>query len=292
MIKLALSDLDSTLISFGEPCASARTLAAIHAVLDAGLHFGPVTGRLPADMDWMFDGDAACYQTGAFVNGMMVRVDGQIVYQTTLSEDLLNRVQNVLDSTALGYLTLYDPWNLDEVAYITAYPDRLLSDLPTSQSLTKTILPNVGLFPSSAPEGEPPSYAKANIHIVPRANRGELRDLLRREVPELDFVFPNPLAPLIDVTPKGWSKGEAVCLLQEALGLAPEEVAVFGDSENDLAMIQAVPNSVAVSNASEQVKAAARWQIGSCAEGAVDDALMDIAAASRTGEMPAYMHES
>ena len=46
-----------------------------------------------------------------------------------------------------------------------------------------------------------------------------------------------------------------------ALGLTPDEVAVFGDSDNDLPTIDAVPNSVAVANANEAVTAAARWHI-------------------------------
>ena len=64
MIRLVLTDLDNTLIPTGAPHASARALAGIHAMLDAGLWFGPVSGRVPAAMRWMFDGDAACYQTG------------------------------------------------------------------------------------------------------------------------------------------------------------------------------------------------------------------------------------
>ncbi|MCH4083436.1 MAG: hypothetical protein LKF00_03605 [Olsenella sp.] len=44
MIKLALTDLDDTLIPFGTPGASDRAIAAIHAMIDAGLHFGPGHG--------------------------------------------------------------------------------------------------------------------------------------------------------------------------------------------------------------------------------------------------------
>ena len=68
-----------------------------------------------------------------------------------------------------------------------------------------------------------------------------------------------------------------------------EKVAVFGDSENDLSMIEAVPNAVAVSNASDQIKAASRWHIGASADDAVADALFDIADAAKTGAMPAFM---
>ena len=53
MIRLALTDLDNTLIPLGAPHASARAIRAVHAMLDAGLWFGPVSGRVPAAMRWM-----------------------------------------------------------------------------------------------------------------------------------------------------------------------------------------------------------------------------------------------
>ena len=146
MIKLALTDLDSTLIPVGAPYASWRTIEAIHRMLDAGLHFGPVTGRVPA------------------ANGIF-----------------------------------------------------------------------------------------------------------------------------IDILPLGWSKGKSVEVLAEHLGIGMDEIAAFGDSENDLSMLGAVTHSVAVANATAEVKAAARWHIGACADDAVADALIDIADAAATGSMPRFM---
>ena len=56
-------------------------------------------------------------------------------------------------------------------------------------------------------------------------------------------------------------------------------------------MIVAVPNSVAVSNAAEDIERAARWHIGSAADDAVADALFEIVRAYRANEMPSFMHE-
>ena len=68
-------------------------------------------------------------------------------------------------------------------------------------------------------------------------------------------------------------------------------MAVFGDSDNDLPMIGAVPNSVAVANANEAVTAAARWHIGAAADDAVAGALHQIAVCAATGEMPPFMRQ-
>ena len=78
-------------------------------------------------------------------------------------------------------------------------------------------------------------------------------------------------------------------ILAEALGLSLDEVATFGDSENDLTMLRAVPNSCAMANGSDEAKAAARWQVGYANEDGVAEALFDIAAATTRGEMPSFM---
>ena len=290
VIKLALTDLDDTLIPFGSPCASARSREAIHALLDAGLHFGPVTGRLPVDMGWMFSDDAACYATGAFANGQVVRVDSQIVREVYISAAALEKTQAVLDAAAGGYLCLYDPWTLGKISYITAHEARLRDDPPPTYGSITSILASVGEFPASNADADDPAYIKANVQTTcSRERMVELRDLLREEVPELGFVFPNEKAQVIDVVPKNWGKGDGVRVLTEALGLSPDEVVAFGDSENDLAMMGAVKNSVAVANATEQVSKVAAWHIGACADGAVDDALIQIVAASKAGELPRFM---
>lgn len=75
----------------------------------------------------------------------------------------------------------------------------------------------------------------------------ELARLLSHELPELDFDVPQ--TGFTNIMPKGWNKGAAALYLRDYLGVAPEDVFVFGDAENDLAMLEAVENSVAVSNA-------------------------------------------
>lgn len=139
----------------------------------------------------------------------------------------------------------------------------------------------------SIPEGE---VYKANVQCVCTPDQAvALRDLINARIPKLNLVFPGQDIPVIDITPAGWDKGCAVRFLAETMGIGLDEVAVFGDSQNDLAMIQSMPNSVAVANAAPEIAAAARWHIGACADDAVPDALLDIARAAATGAMPSFM---
>ena len=63
----------------------------------------------------------------------------------------------------------------------------------------------------------------------------------------------------IQVIPMEAGKLQAVERIRQQLGLALEEVAVFGDDLNDLEMIRHYPGSVAMGNGAAEVKAAAGY---------------------------------
>ena len=255
MIKLVLTDLDDTLICHGLPRATDYAIAAIQAMRAEGLHFGPVSGRIPNDMGWMFDNHNECYDTGAYCNGQMIYVDGELVREEQLPSDALNRLADWLARYDRGILTMFDvhQGDIHTAGYFVTADDEH----------AQRMLGRFGAAKRYVHKLEDPAYTKANIHVTgDRARQTETRDLMREEFPAMDFVFPSTTAPLIDISPHGWSKGSAVAALAEELGITLDEVATFGDSENDLSMIEAVPNAVAVANASDQVKEAARWHIG------------------------------
>lgn len=282
MIKLVLTDLDDTLICHGLPRATDHAIAGIQAMVAAGLHFGPVSGRIPNDMDWMFDGHEECYATGAYCNGQMVYIDGELVHAEAVDGEELNRVAAFLAEEDRGILTMFDVWKGDiKTAGYYATPDAAHAE---------RMLECFGAAKRWVSRLDEPSYLKANIHVLgTREYQTETREILREEFPSMDFVFPSMFAPLLDISPHGWSKGSAVAYMANELGITMDEVATFGDSENDLSMIESVPNAVAVANASDQIKAAARWEIGPSADDAVADALFDIAAAAATQDMPTFM---
>ena len=69
------------------------------------------------------------------------------------------------------------------------------------------------------------------------------------------------------------SKGKGLTALAASFGWGPEAVMAFGDSNNDLSMIQDAGIGVAMANASDEVKAAADYTTLSCDEDGVADAL-------------------
>jgi hydroxymethylpyrimidine pyrophosphatase-like HAD family hydrolase len=66
----------------------------------------------------------------------------------------------------------------------------------------------------------------------------------------------------VDVARAGNTKGSRLVSWAALHGIAPDEIVAFGDNQNDLSMITAVGWGVAMGNADDEVKAAAREVIG------------------------------
>lgn len=79
-----------------------------------------------------------------------------------------------------------------------------------------------------------------------------------------------------DFMPKGCNKGKGLALLQEHYHISPEETAAFGNAPNDIEMLRQAKYSYAVANASEDLKAAAAFEIGHMKDHAVLKVLEEI----------------
>lgn len=98
--------------------------------------------------------------------------------------------------------------------------------------------------------------------MVPLANEmfGTYGDEL-----EMHF-FENPYSPpwhWLTIHDKRACKSQAIKYILEHSGFYPEDLVVFGDSLNDVKMFQSVKHSIAVENATEQLKQHAKEIIGS-----------------------------
>lgn len=86
----------------------------------------------------------------------------------------------------------------------------------------------------------------------------------------------SPLMPdttFVGITPRGVCKGSALQSIAEALGIAMAEVMYVGDAGNDLSAMQRVGYPVAMGNADEDVRRAARHVVGSVEHAGLAEAL-------------------
>ena len=68
---------------------------------------------------------------------------------------------------------------------------------------------------------------------------------------------------------EGVSKGAAIQIIQESLGIGQSETMAFGDQQNDVEMLQQAAYSYAVENAKPEAKRAAKYVCGKNTEDGV-----------------------
>ena len=280
VIKLVLSDMDNTLIPFGNRHPSPRTRAAIHDLLDTGVLFGPDTGRDYVELMRLFAMDEACFQTGIISTGKRIRVRGTYVSQTIIPHDVLCGVHRALLDELDKFLVCYPlETNLLNPAY--AIGDINPDDLAFCE---KRFTFNGAIVPE-VPDID---FVAATIACMGGPKEMErTRRIIAQACPAIDLVSPVP--NWFDVLPKGVSKASGLEVLLKATGFGYDEVVIFGDAENDLEILKKVPYSVAVANATPEVLRTANYVVGASEDDGVACALEEITRATKAGEMPRFL---
>ena len=86
--------------------------------------------------------------------------------------------------------------------------------------------------------------------------------LLEKGSPIPGIAFLRSGDGIIELNSTNASKGNALCILCEKLGIQLENVLAIGDNENDISMLQAAGISAAMGNAEDDVKQAAKFVAG------------------------------
>ncbi len=266
-IKLILSDIDGTMLPYGQRLVSSRVIAAFHAALDAGIRVGPASGRGISHVTPTFGGDESCVATALATNGMQVYLDGELIHEEHLPHEALERVCEVIHGMA----------GVGAIVFRGGTP--LLVE-----GLREDLAESFPVYAEQAVDHEGiPDFPVVKLNVFNSGGIGltrRLLELLTREVPELDFNLPMP--GFLNLIPPGYSKASGIDILCEALGIGLDQVVTFGDGGNDLEMIAHVPNGVAVEGAVPEVAEAARWHVGRCEDEAVPAAIEALVA----GEWP------
>lgn len=250
-IKAVFCDLDGTLLNSNKLVGD-RTKDAISRAIKSGMYVSIASGR--------------CYPTVMAIahelslNGPIVTTNGaQIIdpttdlplYENSLSFDRLLPVLRALRElgatySALGYdCCLYS--EPDTFGVYTAYCDY-------AKRLGYSVTPMV-VFNDD--------FSNADGYHVGKLLVGEKRPGDCRRVKEyfeahFDFELYYSSPVLLEIMPRGIDKGTGVTKAAELLGLSREQIAVFGDFDNDLSMLAAAGLPVAMGNAEDIVKRAAR----------------------------------
>ncbi|KAM0787679.1 hypothetical protein ACM66B_003742 [Microbotryomycetes sp. NB124-2] len=114
----------------------------------------------------------------------------------------------------------------------------------------------------------------------------EFLDLLHTTFPNVPFKTTRALPYIIEIVADSVDKSAALAYFCQKYGIKPENVATFGDGENDKHMLSATGFSVSMANGMDAPKAAAKYATLSNNEGGVGAALeaFGLAPAHATGK--------
>ncbi|MGD8189519.1 Cof-type HAD-IIB family hydrolase [Brevibacillus ginsengisoli] len=234
--KMVFFDIDGTLLDHGKKLpASAKQ--AIQALREKGHDVAIATGRAP----FMFEDLRAELEIDTYVsyNGQYVVLNNQPIYTNPLNKEAIRSLSDYCSKSQLPLL----------------YMDHL--DMKTNIEFHPFVQKSMGSLEFDHPAFDPAYYEARDLYqtILFCSKDEELPN--QTDFDHFQFIRWHPLA--VDVLPVGGSKAKGIEVLVNQLGIKSEDVYAFGDGLNDLEMLRSVANSVAMGNASDVVKQAAKY---------------------------------
>ena len=257
-IKLVALDLDGTLFD-NSSRISERNLTAIRSITDKGIHVVISTGRpfegIPFDQ---IKGTGINYAITANGSGIYEISTGKCLYENAMNEELVTPILNFLLTRDIHMDAFiggkgYTPVQCVETAQKLTVPSSIKNYIIT----TRTRLDNILQFIHE----NQLKVQKMTLNFYPAAD-GTLidRETVRK------FLVSNPSITTVcggynnlEFTRADANKGVGLRKLAEILGVDPDATMAIGDTENDLAIIEAAGIGVAMGNATDAVKARADY---------------------------------
>lgn len=257
-IKLVALDLDGTLFD-NSSRISKRNLTAIRSITDKGIHVVISTGRpfegIPFDQ---IKGTGINYAITANGSGIYEISTGKCLYENAMDEELVTPILNFLLTRDIHMDAFiggkgYTPIQCVETAQKLTVPSSIKNYIIT----TRTRLDNILQFIHE----NQLKVQKMTLNFYPAAD-GTLidRETVRK------FLVSNPSITTVcggynnlEFTRADANKGVGLRKLAEILDVNPDATMAIGDTENDLAIIEAAGIGVAMGNATDAVKARADY---------------------------------
>jgi len=242
-ISMVVADVDGTLLT-EDKVLTKRAQAAVRALRDAGIRFAITSGRPPLGMAMLFDPLELDTPIAGFNGGLFVRRDLSIIAQKTLPSDIARQV-----------LKLFRTHDLD--AWIYCGNDWLI---------TKPGAPHVAREAWTV-KFEPKVVANFDDrlgNVAKIVGVSDDHDRVQRCEADAQAAFGGHATAsrsqpyYLDITNKDANKGAVVDYLSDHMAVPPEEIVTIGDSPNDVLMFRRSGLSIAMGNASDQVKAQAQ----------------------------------
>ena len=259
-IKLAAMDIDGTLIGRNK-ILTERTRKALTAAAAKGIHLVVASGRalqaIPAELTGIPGMEYVITSNGSSVFRLS---DRKRIYAQDMAADQVQRL-----------LAFYKNYDCPMEAFIRGVPytsteyfehPAYFGAGPASVEYVRTTRQPVADMRAFVEEHK---NEIEGINFILRDM--ELKAVMRRQLEAFDGLYVTSSVPrYLEISHGSVCKQSALAWLVDKLGVLPEEVAAFGDGENDLEMIQYAGLGVAMGNAVPLLKQAADLVAPACDE--------------------------
>jgi Cof subfamily protein (haloacid dehalogenase superfamily) len=238
-IALVVSDVDGTLLTKDKVLTEGAKGAA-RRLHETGIGFTIVSSRPTIGMGFLIEPLAITLPVGAFNGSSIVDAELKPIEQHLIPASVAQRSLDVLNQFGV------DVWLFTNEQWLTRNPDG--EYVPHEK---RTIKHDPTIVADLAP------YLASACKIVGASSDAAL--LKRCEAAMQQAVGQQATAVrsqtyYLDVTPPGHDKGTFVETIAKRLGISTDAVATIGDMQNDLAMFKKSGLSIAMGNATDDVK--------------------------------------
>jgi Cof subfamily protein (haloacid dehalogenase superfamily) len=238
-VALVVSDVDGTLLTKDKTLTDGAK-AAVRRLHQAGIGFTITSSRPTIGMRFLIEPLAITLPVGAFNGSCIVDPQLNVIEQHLIPAPAARRSLDVLNEFGV------DIWLFTSDLWLTRRPDG--EYVPHEK---RAIRADPTIVADFAP------YSSVACKIVGSSADAAL--LQRCEVAMQQALGAEATAVrsqsyYLDVTPPGCDKGTFVQAIAKRLGISTDEVATIGDMQNDLAMFRKSGISIAMGNATDDVK--------------------------------------
>ena len=240
MIRLVIADVDGTLVT-QEKVLTREATAAAQELRDAGITLALTSGRPPRGMQMLIEPLRLEGQIAGFNGGVYVNPDMSVVASHLLAPEVAREAMRlILDKGLDAWLYTPDEWlvrkkdapHVAREAWTVKFEARVTPSFP--EDAMSRAVKIVGVSDDHARVAECEKAAQEAL--------GERASAARSQPYYLDVTHPQA------------NKGAVVTTLSKLLDVPTEEIATIGDMPNDVLMFKKSGLSIAMGDASDEVK--------------------------------------
>lgn len=259
MIHLFASDLDGTLFNKQHECDE-KNEEAIQAITDKGSYFSVATGR---GLNMVQLNKASNLSYYICLNGsVIVDPTKRLLHCEPIDKKVLSDFLDAFEDLKIEYVAWNKVYSTSSREVVLQHRKNVWKDMkddPWVERFINNITKNF-VFSQTKEDILKQDICKINYHFEDEKNNDRIDQFLKK----YDNYLVNAPSDkgMYEITKKGIDKAFGVRRLANHLKIEEDEVAVYGDSGNDLAMLESFKYSYAPSTASDKAKEKAKYIIG------------------------------